>query len=96
MYLFLMTLHCLHRLVVRTSRCGRDNPGSTPGVDILAVAPLVDSVGLLSEQDAGNKSPLQRRFVLAVLGGVSMCYSMFSCSTAVASTPASGIHLHTR
>ena len=22
-----------HRLVVRTSRCGRDNPGSTPGVD---------------------------------------------------------------
>ena len=25
---------CLHRLVVRTSRCGRDNPGSTPGGDI--------------------------------------------------------------
>ena len=24
----------LHRLVVRTSRCGRDNPGSTPGVVI--------------------------------------------------------------
>ena len=24
----------LHRLVVRTSRCGRDNPDSTPGVDI--------------------------------------------------------------
>ena len=24
-----------HRLVVRTSRRGRDNPGSTPGVDIL-------------------------------------------------------------
>ena len=24
-----------HRLVVRTSRCGRDNPGSTPGVVIL-------------------------------------------------------------
>ena len=23
-----------HRLVVRTSRCGRDNPGSTPGVDM--------------------------------------------------------------
>ena len=23
----------LHRLVVRTSRRGRDNPGSTPGVD---------------------------------------------------------------
>ena len=23
-----------HRLVVRTSRRGRDNPGSTPGVDI--------------------------------------------------------------
>ena len=26
--------HGPHRLVVRTSRCGRDNPGSTPGVDI--------------------------------------------------------------
>ena len=24
---------CPHRLVVRTSRCGRDNPGSTPGED---------------------------------------------------------------
>ena len=27
---------CPHRLVVRTSRCGRDNPGSNPGVDIFA------------------------------------------------------------
>ena len=27
-----------HRLVVRTSRCGRDNPGSTPGVVILSQA----------------------------------------------------------
>ena len=27
--------HSPHRLVVRTSRCGRDNPGSTPGEDIL-------------------------------------------------------------
>ena len=26
---------CPHRLVVRTSRCGRDNPGSNPGVDTL-------------------------------------------------------------
>ena len=26
--------HGPHRLVVRTSRCGRDNPGSTPGVVI--------------------------------------------------------------
>ena len=26
-----------HRLVVRTSRCGRDNPGSTPGEDIFAI-----------------------------------------------------------
>ena len=27
---------CLHRLAVRTSRCGRDNPGSNPGVDIFS------------------------------------------------------------
>ena len=27
-------LHGPYRLVVRTSRCGRDNPGSTPGEDI--------------------------------------------------------------
>ena len=26
-------IHGPHRLVVRTSRCGRDNPGSNPGVD---------------------------------------------------------------
>ena len=25
-----------YRLVVRTSRCGRDNPGSTPGEDIVS------------------------------------------------------------
>ena len=29
-----------HRLVVRTSRCGRDNPGSTPGVVILFMCPV--------------------------------------------------------
>ena len=29
-----------YRLVVRTSRCGRDNPGSTPGEDIAACRPL--------------------------------------------------------
>ena len=26
-----------HRLVVRTSRCGRDNPGSTPGEDMFTL-----------------------------------------------------------
>ena len=30
---FTQVLQGPHRLVVRTSRCGRDNPGSTPGVD---------------------------------------------------------------
>ncbi len=34
-----------HRLVVRTSRCGRDNPGSTPGVDILGTLVLSVSPG---------------------------------------------------
>ena len=40
---FLFKVHNLHhvqspyRLVVRTSRCGRDNPGSTPGEDIFAM-----------------------------------------------------------
>ena len=28
---------CPYRLVVRTSRCGRDNPGSTPGEDIAQI-----------------------------------------------------------
>ena len=28
-----------HRLVARTSRCGRDNPGSTPGVDRFGAFP---------------------------------------------------------
>ena len=30
---FTQVLQGPHRLVVRTSRCGRNNPGSTPGVD---------------------------------------------------------------
>ena len=29
-----------YRLVVRTSRCGRDNPGSAPGEDIVSYSPL--------------------------------------------------------
>ena len=29
-----------YRLVVRTSRCGRDNPGSTPGEDIFVMRGL--------------------------------------------------------
>lgn len=32
-----MRLFSLDRLVVRTSRCGRDNPGSNPGLDIYAL-----------------------------------------------------------
>lgn len=28
---------CPYRLVARTSRCGRDNPGSTPGEDTLTI-----------------------------------------------------------
>ena len=28
-----MVILCLFRLAVRTSRCGRDNPGSNPGRD---------------------------------------------------------------
>ena len=30
---FALDKHGPYRLVVRTSRCGRDNPGSTPGGD---------------------------------------------------------------
>ena len=37
-----------HRLVVRTSRCGRDNPGSTPGVDILAHSHLIPLGGAIA------------------------------------------------
>ena len=45
-----------HRLVVRTSRCGRDNPGSTPGVDILCLrAPL--TTAWLHEPRACQKMP---------------------------------------
>ena len=33
--MFLCSTSSPHRLVVRTSRCGRDNPGSNPGVDNL-------------------------------------------------------------
>ena len=40
----LKTGHCPHRLVVRTSRRGRDNPGSTPGVDTFSYA-IVAAIG---------------------------------------------------
>ena len=29
-----LVINCLHLLVVRASRCGRDNPGLIPGVDM--------------------------------------------------------------
>ena len=29
-----LVINCLHLLVVRASRCGRDSPGPTPGVDM--------------------------------------------------------------
>ena len=35
-----------HRLVVRTSRCGRDNPGSTPGVDIFEHVGISNTMNL--------------------------------------------------
>ena len=33
----LLELKSLFRLAVRTSRCGRDNPGSNPGRDIFSI-----------------------------------------------------------
>jgi hypothetical protein len=33
--------HSPHRLVVRTSRCARDNPGLTPGEDISTMSVLL-------------------------------------------------------
>ena len=61
--LLLHGLHGPHRLVVRTSRRGRDNPGSTPGVDILAITPLVDFMGLLFGKDPRSKPAFQGRLV---------------------------------
>ena len=47
------SFHCLLRLVVRTSRCGRDNPGSIPGVDILEM--VLSTNGILGIQPDGIK-----------------------------------------
>lgn len=46
-----------HRLVVRTSRCGRDNPGSTPGVDIFRKHPHTHVTSL--QRNASSKSDVQ-------------------------------------
>ena len=49
-----------YRLVVRTSRCGRDNPGSTPGKDIF---PMVSSRSAGQHNSPGENSPeLRKRF----------------------------------
>ncbi len=44
-----------HRLVARTSRCGRDNPGSTPGAVIVG-APVVVSDGPPDARQARTRS----------------------------------------
>ena len=54
----------LQRLVVRTSRCGRDNPGSTPGGDIFPRRFLCAKVTLPSrdtDRATQKESSLQRK-----------------------------------
>ena len=69
--------HGLHRLVVRTSRCGRDNPGSTPGVDISRL--LFCSHGLGCEGHSG--SLWVRVFALVFCAGVFSNFAIekFGC-----------------
>ena len=47
-----------HRLVVRTSRCGRDNPGSTPGEDIFFRKQNLQATGLLGACDAQRETAM--------------------------------------
>ena len=54
--------HCvkrLHRLVVRTSRCGRDNPGSTPGEDIFAWCAHEHNVTKVVEDHRGTRTEIE-------------------------------------
>ena len=44
-----------HRLVARTSRCGRDNPGSTPGVDMYGPQTFFLCIDFLSAASAAHK-----------------------------------------
>ena len=53
-----------YRLVVRTSRCGRDNPGSTPGEDIHDTGDDLDFARhrLASMEELGTLQNLGRFF----------------------------------
>ena len=49
-----LALHGPHRLVVRTSRCGRENPGSTPGAVIYMPTLLAHKSFVLSLRTTTN------------------------------------------
>ena len=47
-----------HRLVVRTSRCGRDNPGSTPGVVNLCRAQILSLLSTMANVKHDRNVPV--------------------------------------
>ena len=55
-----------HRLVVRTSRCGRDNPGSTPGADIACANVSVDELANINMLSKSRARFLSGPFVCAL------------------------------
>ena len=70
-------LNCPHRLVVRTSRCGRDNPGSTPGEDKIFPRPLrmgthdeVRGGVLLGSGRGARGAPTCQRFLAGLYSSV--------------------------
>ena len=51
-----------HRLVVRTSRRGRDNPGSTPGEDMYTIKNIITHSNKSSESSFALQENLAERF----------------------------------
>ena len=67
-----------HRLVVRTSRCGRDNPGSTPGVDIFHS----DSYGAMTRmQIIAGLALSARKLPLAQLKSLRSIHDTHNCGS---------------
>ena len=59
-------MHRPHHLVVRTSRCGRDNPGSTPGAVISAGVTVTEQ---LTQRASVGLRPLPKGCTLRARGG---------------------------
>ena len=75
-----------HRLVVRTSRRGRDNPGATPGVDTLLPLPP-NAFKPLYFHDVALSTTIAGGYLLASVGSLQSGRNHDYCATSSGQHP---------